>query len=879
MMADLKTLIGKLNPLCRQALEEAAARAVAESNFQVETEHVLATLMDTPGSDVDEALGAMGVPRGRLRADLDAAIGGFKRGAGRTPAFSPLIQPVLQEAWTIASLRLEARQIRSGALLLAMVDMDSVREPLLATLPTLAALNRDLLRRDLADICAASSKESGFSASAGTGVGGSPRPCAPATGPGSGGDSRTPALDAYTRDLTAEARDGRLDPIIGRESEIRQVIDILIRRRQNNPILTGEAGVGKTAVVEGFAQAVVAGAVPPALKTVAVHVLDMGLLEAGAGVKGEFERRLTQVIDEVQGAAHPVILFIDEAHTLVGKDGSSDAANLLKPPLARGLLRTIAATTWLEYKQYFEKDPALARRFQVVKVDEPAHPVAVAMLRGLVPRLEAHHGVRIRESALAEAVALSHRYISGRQLPDKAVSVLDTACARVAIAQSTRPAALEDVDQRLLALKGEAALLAREAAAGHGDVERLDQIDGETDRLEESRIRLESQWRAETELVVRLLDLRGRLEAGEGDRVALADAARQTEMELEALRDGTVLVPVAVDGDAVAAVVSAWTGVPVGKMLRDTIDTVLTLRDRLGERIVGQPQALDGIARRIRTASADLAEPGKPPGVFLLVGPSGVGKTETAIALADLLYGGERNMVTINMSEYQEAHSVSNLKGAPPGYVGHGRGGVLTEAIRRRPHTVLLLDEVEKAHPDVLEMFYQVFDKGILEDSEGTPVSFRETLILLTSNLGTDALMAAGRDPAASAEVLAAAVRPALKARLKPALLARMVVVPYRPLGDDHIRRVVALKLARVQARFQEAHGAELTCDPALVAAIADRCTEVDSGARAVDHILTQTLLPALSEQVLHRLAAEAPFEAVHLDLDAGPDLVRCRFY
>ncbi len=655
-----------------------------------------------------------------------------------------------------------------------------------------------------------------------------------------------------------------------------------MRRRQNNPILTGDPGVGKTAVVEGFARQVVEDAVPPPLRGVAVRALDSGLLQAGAGIKGEFENRLKQVIEEVAAAIPPVILFIDEAHTLVGAGGPAgqgDAANLLKPALARGELRTIAATTWGEYKRHIEKDPALARRFQVVKVAEPDEPTAVAMLRALVPALEAHHGVRVLDDAVADAVRLSHRYISDRQLPDKAVGVLDTACARVALAQTAPPPALQAALRKAASLSAELALLTRESAVGRDHTDRLERVSNEQGRLEDECHRLRSRWTQETETVRRIRELEEDLPNLNGADYQRARAkldGLRLELDMVQVQESEgPMVPVAVDRRAIAAVVAGWTGIPMGRMLTDNVEAVRSLRARMGERVVGQDAALDAVARRIRTYFAGLGEPGKPTGVFLLVGPSGVGKTETALTLADLLFGGERSLITINMSEYQEAHSVSGLKGAPPGYVGFGRGGVLTEAVRRSPYAVVLLDEVEKAHPDVLELFYQVFDKGTLEDSEGVVVDFKNTIILLTSNLGTDTIerlaseTLAGQDrETLTADRVAEAIRPELVRRFKPALLGRMVVVPYLPLDRARIHAIVRLKLARVQARVAEAHGAELTWSDAVIAHIADRCAATDAGARAIDHLLTNTLLPDLSGGVLDRLADGLPVDLVHVDLD-----------
>lgn len=690
--------------------------------------------------------------------------------------------------------------------------------------------------------------------------------------------SKTPALDQYTTNLTERAREGKIDPVIGRDAEIRQMIDILTRRRQNNPILTGEAGVGKTAVVEGLALRIVAGDVPPALAGVALRTLDMGLLQAGASVKGEFENRLKSVIDEVKQSPTPIILFIDEAHTMIGaggQAGQNDAANLLKPALARGELRTIAATTWSEYKKYFEKDAALARRFQVVKVEEPSETLAASMLRGMAPLMEQHFGVRILDEAIVAAARLSHRYISGRQLPDKAVGVLDTACARVALGRSATPALIDDARHRLARQETERAALRREAATGAAQSARLRELDEEMDATRQQLADAEARLAQESELVRQIHALREELEAAGQEPEPEASGKRRAgkaaeptpaqaqlaelQQQLRALQGEAPLVPAYVDAQVIAEIVSAWTGIPLGRMVNDEIRTVLELQPLLAERVIGQDHALHAIAQRVRTARAGLEDPNKPKGVFLFVGPSGVGKTETALAVADILYGGERKLITINMSEYQEAHSVSGLKGSPPGYVGYGEGGVLTEAVRRQPYSVVLLDEIEKAHPDVLELFFQVFDKGVMDDAEGREIDFRNTLIILTSNVGSSAIMQAclnksaeeRPDPDALQELLA----PQLYKAFKPAFLGRMKTIAYYPVDDDALARIIGLKLARIAERVQANHRAVFEWDDALVEAVLARCTEVDTGARNVDHILNGTLLPQIAEQVLGRMA------------------------
>ena len=856
-MADLKTLISKLNPTCRRALEKAAERCHGQTQFSVEIEHLLLALLDIADCDLVRACGAYSVATDRLTQQLTQAIDGFKRGNGRTPALSPQLSELLGAAWSVASLELGLGAVRSGAVLKALLDSDALRAPSFESAPLLALIPRGRLGEELPGIMRGGAED---------GPGAAAR--------AAGAAQATPGLDAYTIDLTAEAQAGRIDPIVGREAEIRQLVDILMRRRQNNPILTGDAGVGKTAVVEGFAQRIVAGKVPPALAQVSVRSLDLGLLQAGAGIKGEFEQRLKQVIEEVAASPKPIVLFIDEAHTLIGAGGQAgqgDAANLLKPALARGTLRTIAATTWGEYKRYVEKDPALARRFQVVKVAEPDEPTAVEMLRGLAGKLEQHHGVRVLDEAVAEAVRLSHRYISGRQLPDKAISVLDTACARVAVAQADPPAALQDAERRAAALAAETSRLEGEIRLGADHGTRLSELSDETARLDEDRHRLDARWRQELETVRRIQALESELMVASGAKAdELGGELAALRLELETQQGEAPLVPVAVDARIIAEVVSGWTGIPVGRMLTDTLAAARSLRRRMAERIVGQDAALDTICRRIQTFYAELGEPQKPTGVFLLAGPSGVGKTETAATLADLLFGGSRALVTVNMSEYQEAHSVSGLKGAPPGYVGYGRGGVLTEAVKRQPYCVLLLDEIEKAHADVLEIFYQVFDKGVLEDSDGTPVDFTNTVILLTTNVGSEILARLG---AGDAETLEGAIRPALLQHFPAAFLGRMVAVPYLPLADETIRAITRLKLGRIQDRFAAIHKAELTYAEAVVEAIAARATETESGARTIDTILTHTVLPDLSAEILDRVAEGGGIEAVHLGITAEGQL------
>ncbi|MBC5764498.1 type VI secretion system ATPase TssH [Ramlibacter albus] len=881
MEIDIRTLLAKLNAECKRAMTLAAELCVKQTHFNVDLEHFLTPLFEAPAPDIKQVLERFAIDPAKVTTQLQQSMERFKRGNGRTPALSPSFVPMFQEAWLLSSMLLGQQQVRSGTILLALLEVDSLRGLLMDTAPALLEIPRETLKKELAGILSFSSEDGGAP--------GTPAAAAPTAGgaPASQGQmpampgkaTATPNLDQFTVDITAQAKSGKMDPIRGRDSEIRQIVDILLRRRQNNPILTGEAGVGKTAVVEGFAQRVVEGKVPPALRDVTVRTLDLGLLQAGAGIKGEFENRLKSVINEVKSSPKPIILFIDEAHQLIGAggaEGQGDAANLLKPALARGELRTIAATTWAEYKKYIERDPALTRRFQVVKVDEPSTDVAAEMLRGMVATLEKHHGVEILDEAVVDAVKLSDRYITGRQLPDKAISVLDTACARVAIGQSGQPYQLEVVEREIMLAEEELKLAQQAFARGEDMLNEIDRIKSALSGLRERQDKLADKLREERGAVDEILNLRREIAAAaheaqdDEDRASRRSTLQRLQKGLEAIQEDEPMVPLYVDGRTVADVISAWTGIPVGKMMTDEVHTVLQLKDRMAERVVGQDGALDTIAKRVRTFRAGLDDPGKPVGVFMLIGPSGVGKTETAIALADMLYGGERNMITINMSEFQEAHSVSSLKGAPPGYVGYGKGGVLTEAVRRRPYSVVLLDEIEKAHPDVLEIFFQVFDKGNMEDGEGVSIDFKNTVILMTSNASQDVITSAcegGKRP--DAEALVEKMRPVLLKRFTPAFLGRMVLVPYYPLRDEQIRNIVDLKLSKLAERFTENHNSRFIWDGEVSDQITARCTETDSGARNIDYILTQSVLPVLSVQVLERISEMKPFSQVHMGVGA----------
>ncbi|SCW82662.1 type VI secretion system protein VasG [Rhizobium mongolense subsp. loessense] len=873
-----KELVGKLNSVCLRAFKAAADAAKLRGNPYVELVHWIEQLALVDRADFQLIFHDAGVDLGRLAADMARAIDKLPYGATSIEEFSDHIFHAIQEAWSLASLQFGSDEVRGVHVLLACRKVAVLDGLLLKISTEFDRIEADSLIPRLDDVLAGSLENAGRAEAPEP-----PRKKRPA-----GGDS---ALAKYATDLTRRAREGKIDPVLGRDPEIRQIVDILMRRRQNNPILTGEAGVGKTAVVEGFALRLAEGDVPPPLKGVALHLLDIGLMQAGASVKGEFEKRLKTVIEEVQASETPIILFIDEAHTLIGAGGAAgtgDAANLLKPALARGELRTIAATTWAEYKQHIEKDPALTRRFQVVKVEEPDEEAAILMLRGVAGVLEKHHQVQILDEAIETAVSLSHRYIPARQLPDKAISLLDTACARVAVSQHATPAEVEDLLRRKQSLEVEQGIIGREAAIGIEVAERQSKVEASLAETESALLAAKARWEKEQSMVSEILDLRARLrgkgvkldavlaegeadpelpvaadvdlpEQESGDRVLPnqgADLARlKVQMaELAGIQGETPLILLSVDRNAVASVVQDWTGIPVGRMLTSQTEKALQLAEVLGERVVGQEFAMESIARRVQTSRAGLGSPEKPVGVFLLCGPSGVGKTETALALAEALYGGEQNLISINMSEFQEAHTVSTLKGAPPGYVGYGKGGILTEAVRRRPYSVILLDEVEKAHPDVHEIFFQVFDKGMMDDSEGRRIDFRNTLILLTSNVGSDVIMKRtdGGRTRPPLEELESALRPPLLKVFPPAFLGRVIVVPYYPLSDSMIDAITQHHFAKIARRLRASHDAELVIGNGVLELIKARCTEVESGGRMIDAILTNTLLPTLSQGVLN---------------------------
>jgi type VI secretion system protein VasG len=895
-------LFGKLNPLAYKAIEGATVFCKLRGNPYVELVHWLHQIFQTQDSDLHHIVKHFEIDASRLVADLTTALDALPRGATAISDFSPNIEEAVERGWVFGTLMFGEGAVRTGHLLVAGMKTPTLRNALLAISGEFKKIKPDDLAEGFRSILSGS-PEDVLVAQDGSQVGGgvAPGEASGAIAPAAMGKQE--ALKKFTVNMTEQARNGKLDPIVGRDEEIRQIVDILMRRRQNNPILTGEAGVGKTAVVEGFAGRIARGDVPPQLKDVELLSLDIGLLQAGASMKGEFEQRLRSVIEEVQASPKPIILFMDEAHTLVGAGGAAgtgDAANLLKPALARGTLRTVAATTWAEYKKYFEKDPALTRRFQVVQIDEPSEHKGILMMRGVASTMEKHHKVQILDEALEASVKLSHRYIPARQLPDKSVSLLDTACARVAVSLHAVPAEVDDSRKRIDALETEQQIIAREKSIGIEVVGRETSVNEQLHDEHERLAGLETRWGEEKALVDELLatraKLRGQVGAVEGtgsqlenaadaaakatqapqlseeERLALLGQLKVLQTKLTELQGEHPLILPTVDYQAVASVVADWTGIPVGRMAKNEIETILNLPKILAQRIIGQDHAMEMISKRIQTSRAGLDNPSKPIGVFMLAGTSGVGKTETALALAEALYGGEQNVITINMSEYQEAHTVSSLKGAPPGYVGYGEGGVLTEAVRRRPYSIVLLDEVEKAHPDVHEIFFQVFDKGWMEDGEGRVIDFKNTLILLTTNAGTELITNLCKDPdlMPDAEGMAKALREPLLKVFPPALLGRLVVIPYYPLNDEMIGMIARLQLGRIAKRIKENHKIPFTYDDEVVKLIASRCTELESGGRMIDAILTNTMLPRISEEFLMRMMAGKPIERVHVSVVDG---------
>ncbi|MAY87794.1 MAG: type VI secretion system ATPase TssH [Pseudooceanicola sp.] len=901
-MTDISrvSLFGKLNKLGYQAVEGATTFAKLRNNSTVEMVHWFHQILNGQDSDLHRIIQHYNLDVSQIATEMTAALDKLPRGASSGLNLSEELDLAMERAWVQCSLRYGQTKVRTGHIFLAMLENKTLRASLFDMSDEFRKVKLDDLAEALPDIIAAS-PEQGLADSGASGGGAEPGEASGARKAELGG---TEALDQFCTDLTAQARNGEIDPIVGRDEEIRQIVDVLMRRRQNNPILTGEAGVGKTAVVEGFALRIARGDVPPALKDVRLLVLDVGLLQAGASMKGEFENRLRQVIDEVQASPTPIVMFVDETHTLVGAGGAAgtgDAANLLKPALARGTLRTIGATTWVEYKKYIEKDPALTRRFQVVQVDEPGIDKAILMMRGIASMLENHHKVQVLDEGIEAAVTLSARYIPARQLPDKSVSLLDTACARVAVSQHAVPAEVDDSRRRIEALTTELEIIDRDETAGYDVADRREAV-GAAKEAEEARLaELTARWDGEKAVVEAILDLRARLRDGAQpvdadlaggapadpsaevpdapasplsaeDRAALIAELKAKNAELTELQGDSPLILPIVDHQAVASVVGDWTGIPVGRMVKDEIQTILNLEDHLAKRVIGQDHAMKMIAKRIQTSRAGLDNPSKPIGVFLLAGTSGVGKTETALALAEVLYGGEQNVITINMSEYQEAHTVSSLKGAPPGYVGYGEGGVLTEAVRRKPYSVVLLDEVEKAHPDVHEIFFQVFDKGVMEDGEGRVIDFKNTLILLTSNAGSDMIMDMCSDPdlMPEPEGIAKALRDPLLKIFPAALLGRLVTIPYYPLSPDMIAAITRLQLGRIEKRVRDSHGVPFEYSDAVVDTIVDRCQELESGGRMIDAIVTNTMLPEISSEFLRRLMEGKEIGKVVIDVTDG---------
>lgn len=872
---NLKSLVGKLNEPCRLALEGAAGLCMSRSHYNVEVEHWLSKLLEISDSDILAVLEKFEVNLGALAQELNKELDSIKTGNSRAPALAPSIVDLSKSAWILASVEYGHAQASSAHILAALLMDDSLRRTVSSK--QLLEIPAESLREVVRGIVGTTSESQSSAIGDTSQSGGEGAPAAP---------SKSPALDKFTVNLTQAAKEGRIDAVLGRDEEIRQIVDILIRRRQNNPILTGEAGVGKTAVVEGFAMRIASGDVPDPLKGVVVRSLDLGLLQAGASVKGEFENRLKSVIAEVKASPEPIIMFIDEAHTLIGaggKEGQGDAANLLKPALARGELRTIAATTWAEYKKYFERDPALTRRFQVVKIEEPSEDKAIDMMRAISVMLQNHHKVRILDEAIVDSVKLSSRYITARQLPDKSVSLLDTACARVALSQSATPAAIEDTRRRITQIETNINSLERENAALGNCEDAIKALMEEQGQQQEKLKEQEAQWDKERDLVGQIHALQQQIEddfqasrkpegddgkkLSEDDLQQVKDNLHGLMAELESLQGEEPMIQVNVDSQAIAEVVANWTGIPVGKMVSNEIQQILNLKEVLGERVIGQPQGLEAIAQSIRTSRAGLTDPRKPIGVFFMVGSSGVGKTETALALADILYGGEQNITVINMSEFKEEHKVSMLLGSPPGYVGYGEGGVLTEAVRRKPYSVVLLDEMEKAHPGVQDVFYNLFDKGTIKDGEGRDIDFRNTVIIMTSNAGEEHIraMCAAAEEKPDVETLLDNFRPQLLRYFKPAFLGRTTVIPYYPLGDEDLMKICQINMRRIEKRVRSHYNASFSYDEEVMLHIVARSQEVDTGARNIENILTRTVLPALAEECLGKMAEGLEITHIHI--------------
>ena len=872
---NLKSLVEKMSPPLRDSLEGAAGLCIARTHYNVEVEHWLLKLLENVDNDFNALLEKHGLDISKVAKQLTNTMEKFKSGSSRPAALSPSIVDASKNAWMLSSVDFGHGMITSGHLLAALMLDEPSRRALQESAPEFKNIAPESLRETARAVIGTTGESSSGAPASSSGAPGEAAAVRP---------SKTPALDKYTVNLTERAKQGKIDPVLGRDEEIRQCIDILTRRRQNNPILTGEAGVGKTAVVEGFALRIANDDVPDPLKGVAVHTLDLGLLQAGASVKGEFENRLKSVIEEVKGSIQPIIMFIDEAHTLIGaggKEGQGDAANLLKPALARGEMRTVAATTWAEYKKYFERDPALTRRFQVVKVEEPDEEKAINMMRGIAKSLQDHHKVRILDEAIEAAVKLSHRYIPGRQLPDKSVSLLDTACARVGLSQTSTPAAIEDCRRKIHQDTANIASLEKENSATGVHDERIAALKASKEASETQLAAYEAQWEKEKELIQKSRELRDKIEAdfikqhgGEGERELNDDQVVELKTELQNLthqlheiQGKSPLMQASVDSQAVADVVANWTGIPVGKMVSDEISSILDLKDRLEQRVIGQSHALDAVAKAVRTSRAGLTDPRKPIGVFLFVGTSGVGKTETALALGDILFGGEHSITTINMSEFKEEHKVSMLLGSPPGYVGYGEGGVLTEAARRKPYSIILLDEMEKAHPGVQDIFYNLFDKGTIKDGEGRDIDFKNTVIIMTSNAGEDAIRAIFNqsEERPDPEVVLDNIRPHLMRHFKPAFLGRTTLIAYNPLDDEDMMKIAAINMRRIEKRVRSHYGAEFGYDEDVLLHIVARCQEAETGARNIENILNKTLLPDLASECLHHMASEEPVHKIHV--------------
>ena len=866
---NLKLLIEKMTPYMRSSLEGAAGLCITHSQFNVEIEHWMLKLLDINNTDIVQLLSKHEVDLSRLAKELAKSIANFRAGSSRPAALSPNIVEAAKNAWMLASVDFNHTYISSGHLLAALLLDETLKRQLLESCPELKNIAPDSIRIALRGIYGATGETK--SLLQGSSHGSTSEDIAV---------TKTPSLDKYTVNLTDKARSGHIDPVLGRDDEIRQCIDILTRRRQNNPILTGEAGVGKTAVVEGLALRIAEKDVPTPLQNVDIRTLDLGLLQAGASVKGEFENRLKSVIEEVKGSITPIILFIDEAHTMIGaggKEGQGDAANLLKPALARGELRTIAATTWAEYKKYFERDPALTRRFQVVKVEEPSESKAIDMMRGISDSLQQHHKVRILDEAIIASVKLSHRYIPGRQLPDKSVSLLDTACARVALSASATPQPIEDANRRIEQLNRTIEKLERESAVSGAHKQQIKELSEESKQVDKHLKELQRQYETEKALIAKIQQIYEQVDqnflASKEEKLDAKELANLKKnisnwmVELEKLQGEYPLIKLNVDEQAIAEVVANWTGIPVGKMVRDQITAVQTLADRLQKRVIGQPHALEAVAQAIRTSRAGLTDPRKPVGVFLFCGTSGVGKTETALSLADELFGGEQNITVINMSEFKEEHKVSMLLGSPPGYVGYGEGGVLTEAARRKPYSVILLDEMEKAHPGVQDIFYNLFDKGTIKDGEGRDIDFKNTLIIMTSNAGEDAIRSIFNqiEEKPEPDVLLDNIRPYLLQSFKPAFLGRVNTIAFYPLDDENLIEITKINMQKIAKRIAERYAAKFSFDDDVLVNIVARCQEADTGARNIEAILNHTLLPALASECLSKMAEGKEIRMVHV--------------